>query len=65
MSVQSPADEYRLGFIWVLVSCMLLVTIGAWYLGSRNSIPRHELAIFVAWLFAVPVGAIFVRRYNR
>lgn len=65
MSVRRPADEYRLGFIWVIASCMLLGTIGAWYTGSRNTIPRHELAIFTAWLFAVPLGAILVRRFTR
>lgn len=65
MSYRHPPDAYRIGALWSFATGLLLLTIMAWYANSPRTIARYDLAVFVAWVFAVPILALYINvRYR-
>lgn len=55
-----PVDESQVSTIWCVASWLLLLTLMWWYARSGTHIATHDLAVFLAWLFAVPVVALYI-----
>lgn len=65
MSYRKPQGAYRIGVLWSLSIGLLLLTITAWYASSTRSIARYDLMVFLAWIFAVPLLALYINdRYR-
>lgn len=56
------AREYNMGAMWAATSFLLLLVIMAWYAGSLTPIVDSKLAVFLVWLHAVPLVAIYLHR---
>lgn len=61
MSVSRIPPQYRLGLLWSFIVALLFVVLLGW--GVTQSHPFQAGGrLFLAWLFAVPVGALLLRR---